>query len=120
MLFTVGVDGTVLEVNRFGAESLGRTVAEVVGRPVADVFHPDDRAAAAAYFADTSCLACLSQQIFASSSEIVILEQRWTKKDLNTWTTRMSLHLFVARRSIRRQLLTFLSSSAFATLKVKL
>ncbi len=53
MLFTIGADGTVLEVNRYGAETLGYTVAELTGRPVADVFHPDDRAVAAAYVTDT-------------------------------------------------------------------
>ena len=53
MLFTIGADGTVLEVNRFGAESLGYAVAELAGQPVTDVFFPDDRAAAVAYVADT-------------------------------------------------------------------
>ena len=53
MLFTIGADGTVLEVNRFGAESLGYAVGDLAGQPVADVFHPDDREAAANYVRDT-------------------------------------------------------------------
>ncbi len=43
MYFTVEGTGKVLSVNPFGAEQLGYTVAELVGRPVLDVFHPDDR-----------------------------------------------------------------------------
>ena len=53
MLFTIGADGTILEVNRFGAEALGYTVATLAGTPVAEIFYPDDRAAAVAYVADT-------------------------------------------------------------------
>jgi PAS domain S-box-containing protein len=45
MYFTVDPGGTVLSVNRFGAEQLGYTAAELVGRSVLEVFHPDDRAA---------------------------------------------------------------------------
>ena len=53
MLFTVGADGTVFEANRFGAESLGYTLAELTGSPVSDLFYPDDREAAAAQVAAT-------------------------------------------------------------------
>ncbi len=53
MLFTVGADGTVLEVNRFGAESLGYTLAELTGTAVSELFFPDDRERAAACVAET-------------------------------------------------------------------
>jgi PAS domain S-box-containing protein len=45
MYFTVALDGTVLSVNRFGAEQLGYGEDELVGRSVFDVFHKSDRAA---------------------------------------------------------------------------
>ncbi|HEY0777499.1 MAG TPA: PAS domain S-box protein [Gemmatirosa sp.] len=53
MLFTVGEDGSVLEVNRFGAESLGYTVADLIGQPVSTLFHPEDREPAATRVAET-------------------------------------------------------------------
>jgi len=43
MYFTVDTEGTVLSVNPFGAEQLGYTVSELVGQPVLEVFHPEDR-----------------------------------------------------------------------------
>jgi len=46
MYFTVGVDGRIIGVNRTGLEQLGYARDELVGRPVADVFHPEDRDAA--------------------------------------------------------------------------
>jgi len=45
MYFTMDAQGTVLSVNRFGAEELGYVVEELVGQPVLSVFHPDDREA---------------------------------------------------------------------------
>jgi PAS domain S-box-containing protein len=45
MYFTVGTDGIVLSVNEFGAEQLGYSVEELVGRPVLDVFYEDDKRA---------------------------------------------------------------------------
>jgi PAS domain S-box-containing protein len=45
MYFTVAGDGTVLSVNRFGAEQLGYEVDELVGTSVFDIFHRNDRAA---------------------------------------------------------------------------
>jgi PAS domain S-box-containing protein len=44
MYFTVDTSGTVLSVNPFGAGQLGYDVGELVGKPVLQVFHPDDRA----------------------------------------------------------------------------
>ncbi|MEZ4862622.1 MAG: PAS domain S-box protein [Caldilineaceae bacterium] len=46
MYFTVDAAGTVLSVNRFGAEHLGYTVAELAGRSVLQVSHVEDRTAA--------------------------------------------------------------------------
>jgi PAS domain S-box-containing protein len=43
MYFTVDATGTVLSVNQFGAEQLGFTVEELLGSPVLDVFHADDK-----------------------------------------------------------------------------
>jgi PAS domain S-box-containing protein len=45
MYFTVAREGTILSVNRFGAEILGYEESELVGRSVFDVFHKADRAA---------------------------------------------------------------------------
>ena len=44
MYFTLDEDGTVLSVNRFGAEHLGYELDELVGRPVLELFHEDDKA----------------------------------------------------------------------------
>jgi two-component system, cell cycle sensor histidine kinase and response regulator CckA len=46
MYFTVDSDGRIVGVNRTGLEQLGYARDELVGRHVADVFHPDDREAA--------------------------------------------------------------------------
>jgi PAS domain S-box-containing protein len=43
MYFMVDADGTVLSVNPFGAEQLGYSVDELVGRSVLEVFYPLDR-----------------------------------------------------------------------------
>jgi PAS domain S-box-containing protein len=43
MYFTVDGDGIVTAVNEFGAEQLGYTVEELIGQPVLEIFHPDDR-----------------------------------------------------------------------------
>ena len=46
MYFTVDAAGTILSVNRFGAEHLGYTVAELTGHSVLDVFYEEDKKAA--------------------------------------------------------------------------
>ena len=43
MYFTLDAWGTVLSVNRYGAEQLGFSVKELVGRPVLDVFYEEDK-----------------------------------------------------------------------------
>ncbi len=49
MYFTVDKRGTVLSVNRSGAQELGYTVEELVGHPVLDVFHEEDREGVSRY-----------------------------------------------------------------------
>jgi PAS domain S-box-containing protein len=44
MFFIVDQEGTIVAVNRFGAQQLGYTAGELAGRPVLDVFHQADRA----------------------------------------------------------------------------
>lgn len=46
MLFSVSAEGVVRSVNRFGAEALGHTPGELIGRSVLGVFHEEDRSAA--------------------------------------------------------------------------
>lgn len=46
MYFTLDAAGIVLSVNRFGAEHLGYTVAELTGQTVLGIFHAEDKAAA--------------------------------------------------------------------------
>jgi PAS domain S-box-containing protein len=52
MYFTVDPDGTVLDVNDFGASQLGYTPGDLIGRPVLDVFHREDRAAVTEHMQD--------------------------------------------------------------------
>ena len=56
MYFMIDPAGTVLSVNRFGAQQLGYGVEELVGHPVFQVFHEADRDAAQRHIA-----ACLEQ-----------------------------------------------------------
>jgi PAS domain S-box-containing protein len=46
MYFMVDATGTIVSVNPFGAEQLGYTADELIGRPVQNIFHESDREAA--------------------------------------------------------------------------
>jgi PAS domain S-box-containing protein len=52
MYFTVAQDGTILSVNRFGAQQLGYLVEELVGQPVIRVFHEEDKPLVRQHFTD--------------------------------------------------------------------
>ncbi|MGH7496432.1 MAG: PAS domain S-box protein [bacterium] len=43
MYFTLDAEGLVLAVNHYGAEQLGYTMAELIGKPVLEVFYEEDR-----------------------------------------------------------------------------
>ena len=45
MIFTLDTQGKVLSVNPYGANQLGYRIEELEGKPVLNVFHPDDRPA---------------------------------------------------------------------------
>ncbi|MBN1166003.1 MAG: PAS domain S-box protein [Methanospirillaceae archaeon] len=55
LYFTLDKEGTILSVNRYGAEYLGYTVSELVGESVTNVFYPDDKPLARTHL--QSCLA---------------------------------------------------------------
>jgi len=42
MYFTIAEDGTILSVNRLGAEMLGYKKEELIGKHISIIFHPDD------------------------------------------------------------------------------
>lgn len=65
MYFMVDATGTIASVNPFGAEQLGYTVDELIGRPVKDIFHEADRDAVQRHAA-----ACLDQLGEAMSWEL--------------------------------------------------
>jgi PAS domain S-box-containing protein len=59
MYFTLSSDGTVLSVNRYGAEQLGHKPDDLIGRSVLTVFRPDDHKAVLAQL--TVCTASPGQ-----------------------------------------------------------
>src|SRR5262245_36633644 len=65
MFFTVDANGTVLSVNQYGADMLGYTSAELVGKSVLQVIHEDDRQAALRQLA-----ACAQNPVAIANSEI--------------------------------------------------
>lgn len=71
MLFTVDQQGTILSVNHSGAEQLGYTADELIGRPVANIFYEADRDAAGKFL--DGCL--------ADSESVHRWELRKTRKD---------------------------------------
>ncbi|MEY9325267.1 PAS domain S-box protein [Sinorhizobium fredii] len=71
MYFMVDATGVIVSVNPFGAEQLGYTVDELIGRPVQDIFHEADRDAVQRHAA-----ACLEHLGRAMSWEL-----RKTRKD---------------------------------------
>uniref|UniRef100_UPI003FD8E94B PAS domain S-box protein n=1 Tax=Acidocella sp. TaxID=50710 RepID=UPI003FD8E94B len=65
MYFMVDPTGTIMSVNPFGAEHLGYTADELIGRPVQSLFHEADREIVRRHMAS-----CLEQLGHASSWEL--------------------------------------------------
>ncbi len=51
MYFTLDTEGKILSVNRFGLEHLGYSTIEMLGQPVTNFFHEEDREAARRHLA---------------------------------------------------------------------
>lgn len=86
MYFTTDANGTVLSVNRFGAEELGYGVEELVGKPVIDILCPEDREPTRRHFS-----LCLQNPM-----QVVRWESRKVRKDGTV------LWFKEAARSVRR------------------
>jgi PAS domain S-box-containing protein len=71
MYFMLDTAGTIVDVNPFGAEKLGYTVAELVGNPVFNVFHEADQVTA-----HKSLAAC-----FDHLGQTMVWELRKRRKD---------------------------------------
>lgn len=83
MYFTVSPDGTVLSVNRFGADYLGYRPDELIGKSVTTVLHPEDRA-----LASRQLEACLQQPDRLARCELRKMRKDgsllWVKETLRT------------------------------------
>lgn len=83
MFFTVNTAGTVLSVNRFGAEQLGYTIEELIGNPVLNVFEPDDQPAVGRALA----------RCFETPAQEHVLECRKRRKDGSTLWVRETIRV---------------------------
>ena len=83
MYFTVSADGTVLSVNRLGAESLGFLAEELVGRSVLSIFHEEDRDAARVSL----------DRSLANPTDLATWEFRKVRKDGSTLWVREAVRL---------------------------
>lgn len=83
MYFTVSADGTILSVNRLGAESLGFLAEELIGRSVLSIFHEDDRAAARVSL----------DKSLANPTDLATWEFRKVRKDGTTLWVRETVRL---------------------------
>ena len=68
---TIDASGSILSVNEFGAMQLGYSAEELVGRPVASLFHPEEREEA---------LGRLTQRL-AGPGKVAHWERRQVRKD---------------------------------------
>jgi two-component system cell cycle sensor histidine kinase/response regulator CckA len=71
MYFSVDQQGTILSVNRFGAEQLGYTTAELENTPMINLYHPEDHPVV-----DEQMAACLNNLL-----QVVQWECRKIKRD---------------------------------------
>jgi PAS domain S-box-containing protein len=86
MYFTLDTWGTVLSVNRYGAEQLGFSVEELMGNPILDVFHEDDR----------ECVSRRLDECLREPEQTCGWEARKVRKDGSTMWVRETV------RSVRR------------------
>lgn len=100
MCFVVDAQGTVLRVNRQGAEELGYRPEELLGRSVLGVFRPEDHSAVLRHLAD-----CLSAQWIPKSWELQKIRKDGTLLSVNEFarTTKDAegnIQIFIACENI--------------------
>jgi formate hydrogenlyase transcriptional activator len=71
MYFVIDPDATVSLVNAYGAEQLGYSISELIGKPVLDVFYPADR----------ELIQARTAQCFAHPGQTMQWEARKVRKD---------------------------------------
>ncbi|THK35574.1 PAS domain S-box protein [Ensifer sp. MPMI2T] len=91
MYFMVDAAGTIASVNPFGAEQLGYTVDELIGRPVKDIFHEADRDAVQRHAA-----ACLDQLGEAMSWEL----RKIRKNGSMLWVRETARAMMIKKRPV--------------------
>ena len=91
MYFMIDPAGIIVSVNPFGAEQLGYTVDELVGRPVGDLFHETDRATVGREVA-----ACFEQAGRAMSWEV----RKITKGGAIIWVRETARAMMIRQQPI--------------------
>ncbi|WEX79161.1 PAS domain S-box protein [Sinorhizobium numidicum] len=91
MYFMVDATGTIVSVNPFGAEQLGYTVDELIGRPVQDIFYEADRDAVQRHAA-----ACLEHLGRAMSWEL----RKIRKNGSMLWVRETARAMLIRRRPV--------------------
>jgi PAS domain S-box-containing protein len=84
MYFTLDEEGMVLSINRFGAEQLGYTVEELIGRSMLNIFHEEDR---------EGILRHLHKCLQEPSGKTSAWEARKVRKDGSTFWVRENLRI---------------------------
>jgi PAS domain S-box-containing protein len=91
MYFMIDASGTVLSVNPHGAEQLGYSVGELMGRSVLDVFYEADRSAAL-----RNTAACLERLGQPTSWEA----RKWRKDGTMLWVRETARGMLVKKRPV--------------------
>lgn len=95
IFFSVRTDGVIMTVNKFGAEYLGYTIAELTGRPIWETFHPEDQERVKKQLTDI-----FNKKIITSEWEF-----RQTRKDGQSLWVQERAYLFLNEKGYVRELL---------------
>src|SRR5271165_3044482 len=91
MYFIVDVSGTIVSVNRYGAEHLGYDVDELIGQPVLNFFHEHDRENVQKH----------AQECFAQPGRTMSWEARKIRKDgTMLWVRETANAVFLKKRPV--------------------
>ena len=91
MYFIVDAAGTIVKVNPFGAEQLGYSVSELLGRPVSEVFYEPDRDAVQKH----------ARECFEQPTRTLRWEARKVRKDgTRLWVRETANAVMLKRRPV--------------------